>query len=77
MSLGPGPGSLALDGAPRTKLCKTAGQGTVAEPVGEKVITPHVDQDFCGCGGSTPLLYTQLTPIDKWFCKCSQNPYSG
>lgn len=58
VNLGPSPGSLALDGAPGTKLCRTASQGTITVPVGEKVVTPHVDQDFCGCGGSTPF-YTR------------------
>jgi hypothetical protein len=77
VNLGPKASNLALDGAPWTELCKTVGQGTVAVPIGEKVVTPHADQDFCGCGGSTPLLDTRLTPLDKWFCKCSQNPYSG
>lgn len=74
---GPDPGNLALDGASMTKFCKTDGQETAKVRVGEKVLTPHLDQDFCGCGGSTPLLYTRLTTLDKWFCKCSENPYSG
>lgn len=75
MNIGARPGIIVFDDVPVSKFCKTDRPGTVS--MGEKVVTSHMDQDFCGCGGSTPPSYTRLTPIDKWYCKCSQNPYSG
>lgn len=50
---------------------------TEAAPMDRKDFTPHADQDFCGCGGSILVSRRQLTTVDKWYCKCSENPYNG